>query len=101
MKNKTHHKNNDCLECKYVPCLNLFCETNDTDKRGEIFFLKNNIKDKKVVPCEFSVLIYSLCQLIAKIFDKETISCRIFYQSIKDLRTAAFLILTGHYRNSL
>jgi hypothetical protein len=88
----------NCLKCENVPCVNLYRKLGKNEG-GELYLYNSIIKNKLHVPCECGALIHSLCQSLSIIEDE--IPTELFIQCIRDLKTAAFLILTGHYRSAM
>ena len=84
-----------CLECPFIPCINFRRITEEGV--GELYVLET--LHGQYPPCHSGVLIYVICQLHGQL--PQLPSYRLLLQSIRDLRTSAFLLITGHYRASL
>lgn len=88
----------ECNKCELIPCINFYRELGE-GKGGEFFIYETLIKNKIHTPCEFGVLIFSLCKLSIPI--SEALSFELFHQCIRDMKAVSFLILTGHYRSAM
>ncbi|MCX9010848.1 MAG: hypothetical protein OIN66_06965 [Candidatus Methanoperedens sp.] len=104
IKQKRQHRN--CLKCRIIPCINFYrkgkVNVNELDG-GEIYFLKETIKEKLITPCLLGCLIYPMCKLLIPLYEDEGkfSSSLLYHQCTRDLRASAFLLLTGHYRSSM
>jgi hypothetical protein len=82
-----------CFKCEYLPCIN-FLETRK-NYHGELTLLA----EVPYPPCIIGSVIYSLCQILVSIAGTRFYD--ILHQCIRDLKAAAFLLMSGHYRNAL
>jgi len=105
-----------CLNCKHIPCANLFLKKDELDG-GELYVLKECvINQKKIVPCQPIMPLYTCCRLwqvayfalnneIDKTKENETIEVLpllfLIRQCFYDFKASAFLALSAHYRGAI
>ncbi|VUT27611.1 MAG: hypothetical protein SYNGOMJ08_00158 [Candidatus Syntrophoarchaeum sp. GoM_oil] len=106
--------NEKCLNCELIPCANLSLKSDELDG-GELYVLNESIKQKKIVPCQPMIALYSCCMLCKtaykrfveenKIEEEDLMDVppllELIWQCIYDLKASAFLALTAHYRGAI
>ena len=92
-------KEDKCLRCEMIPCINLYRVENDY--YGEIKAVELYSK-AGYTPCIAGLSIFVSCKLLDKLLEKVDLPTdKIYLQAIRDMRTSVFLLLTGHYRSSM
>ena len=94
-KIENRQREHNCLECPLVPCINL--RRVAEEGAGELYVLES--LRGQYPPCHSGILIYVICRLHSLL--PQLPSFWLILQSIRDLRTSTFLLITGHYRASL
>ncbi|MGD0072457.1 MAG: hypothetical protein ABSB71_12970 [Candidatus Bathyarchaeia archaeon] len=93
------NRKHDCLRCKHIFCTNFYRKGKKNFEGGESYVLKELIKEKVVLPCNISSMIYTTCQLLSSLWP--SLSTYLFIQSVRDLKASAYLLLSCHYRSSI
>jgi len=96
------YKHKDCLNCQIIPCIDFYYRDEKGSCYGELVALREYHNEKLYPPCHLGGLIYVFCKFVSTILSALKLPGGILHiQCVRDLKTIAFLILTGHYRIAL
>ena len=100
----------DCINCKYINCLNLFRVSKDsTDAGNELYVysilgkkIENNL-ELSAYTCTNGKFLNVSCFLAVPIFTdhKESYLGNILIQVTRDFKASIFLAFSGHYRQTM
>jgi hypothetical protein len=100
----------DCINCKYIKCLNLFEKSKDSEDAGNELYVYSilgkkieNKLDLSAHACTNGKFFNASCFLTGPIFThhKESYLSDILIQVTRDFKASIFLAFSGHYRQAM
>lgn len=100
----------DCINCKYIECLNLFKKSIDLEDAGNELYVYSvlgkkieNKLDLSAHTCTNGKFLNASCFLTHPIFTnhKESYLSDILIQVTRDFKASIFLAFSGHYRQAM
>ncbi|MCJ7560724.1 hypothetical protein MUO79_08965 [Candidatus Bathyarchaeota archaeon] len=100
----------DCINCKYIKCLNLFEKSKDSEDAGNELYVYSvigkkieNKLDLSAHACANGRFLNASCFLTVPIFDdhKDSYLSDILIQVTRDFKASIYLAFSGHYRQAM